>query len=154
MSENTDTLQSRRRVLLVEDEAVTALALEQILLGGGYEVCGIASTAAGAKSLAQSTRPDVAVVDVRLRDGVTGHSAAMEIQTRLKIPVVLTSGHFDEKHAREAGLAGFLRKPFSEPQLLQVIDAVLGLVYANRAVPPLVPGVMVPNYFVPDPSRN
>jgi DNA-binding NtrC family response regulator len=134
-------------ILIVEDEAVSALAIEQILLAHGYDVCGIAATGHDARALARSARPALALIDVRLKDGVIGHIAAHDIQTQLGIPVVLMSGHSDESCARQAGVVGFLPKPFGDHQLLRLIDAALRTVRTNKASCP-IPGLLVPNHFV------
>lgn len=138
---------TRPRILVAEDEAVTALALEHTLLASGYDVCGLASTARRALQLARNDRPDLVVIDVRLRDGVSGHLAAREIQTELGIPVILISGHFEETCAREAGVVGFLRKPFGDVELLQTIEAVFETLRTRRPAR-AAPGLLVPNHFV------
>ena len=115
----------RCRVLIAEDEAITALALEQTLLSHGFEVCGPAATGAEARALAEAARPAVAVIDLRLKDGVTGHLVAHYIQTRLGVPVLLMSGHADEKSARQLGAAGFLSKPFSDTDLVRAVEKIL-----------------------------
>lgn len=111
----------RYRVLIAEDEAITALALEQALLMQGYDVCGLAASGAEARALAERLRPTVAVIDMRLKDGVTGAQVARELQARLGIPVILMSGHADHRSVDELGAAGFLAKPFSDAELFRAI---------------------------------
>jgi two-component system, response regulator PdtaR len=59
------------RILIVEDEFIVALNLRQIMSNMGFEVIGIAPDAATAERLAQA-KPDIALVDLNLRDGHTG----------------------------------------------------------------------------------
>lgn len=115
---------SRCRILIVEDEAITALALEQALLVQGYDVCGLAASSTEARALAERLRPSVAVVDMRLKDGVTGALVARDLQARWGIPVILMSGHADHRSASELGAAGFLAKPFSDADLVRAIAAI------------------------------
>ena len=117
----------RYRVLVAEDEAITALALEQTLAAHGFDVCGLTSTGAEARSVAERARPAVAIIDVRLKDGVIGHVVARDLQARLGIPVILMSGHADARTARELGAAGFLPKPFSDRDLVRAIEKALGV---------------------------
>jgi DNA-binding NtrC family response regulator len=117
-------LTRRCRILIVEDEAITALALEQALLAQGYEVCGLAASGAEARALAERLRPNVAVVDMRLKDGVTGAQVARDLQARLGIPVILMSGHADHRSASALGAAGFLAKPFSDADLIGAIATI------------------------------
>lgn len=115
----------RYRVLVAEDEAITALALELTLSAHGFEVCGPAASGAEARSVAERARPAVAIVDVWLKDGITGHLVARDLQARLGIPVILMSGHADANTARESGAAGFLPKPFSDRDLVRAIEKIL-----------------------------
>ncbi len=62
------------RVLIVEDEALVALELEELLLGEGFEVVGRAANAAQAIDLGRLHRPDVALLDLNLADG-RGHES-------------------------------------------------------------------------------
>jgi DNA-binding response OmpR family regulator len=112
-------------VLIAEDEAITAFALEQTVLAHGYEVCGVVASGAEARALAERHRPTLAVVDIRLKDGLTGNTVARALQERFGIPVILMSGHSDEKSALDLGAAGFLAKPFSDSELIRTIERVL-----------------------------
>ena len=64
------------RVLIVEDEALVALMIEEILVDAGFVVCGLADTAARALALALAHGPTVALVDVRLAGGEDGIALA------------------------------------------------------------------------------
>jgi DNA-binding NarL/FixJ family response regulator len=59
-------------VLIVEDEALVALELEELLLDEGFEVVGSAANAAQAIDLGRRHRPDLALLDLNLADGLTG----------------------------------------------------------------------------------
>ena len=73
------------RVLLVEDEILTALDIEYLVQQLGYEVCGIAVSAPEAVQAADDLRPDLVLMDIRLARGTDGIQAAGEIRTRLGI---------------------------------------------------------------------
>lgn len=114
----------RCRVLIAEDEAITALALGQILETLGYEVCGLAASGAEARAIAESARPAVALIDMRLKDGVTGQLVARDMQA-LGIPVILMSGHSDAASAGRYGAVAFLAKPFSDHELAAAVEHAL-----------------------------
>jgi DNA-binding response OmpR family regulator len=103
------------RVLLVEDDPAMCAAMERMLGRLGYGICGTARAAREAVELAERTRPDVALVDVKLEGPADGVDAACEIGARLATPVVFVTGHSDEAtvaRVTSASASGFLLKPF------------------------------------------
>jgi len=60
------------KVLIAEDDLMIADLAEDMLVGQGYEVCGIARTVPEAVALGRQHRPDLAVIDLRLADGGLG----------------------------------------------------------------------------------
>lgn len=62
-------------VLIVEDDLVIALDMEMTLQEAGHVVVGTAMTAAQAVEMAKAHRPDLMIVDIRLRDGSRGPDA-------------------------------------------------------------------------------
>lgn len=114
-----------RRVLIVEDEAVTALDLSRELAGLGYDVCGVVDTSAEAVRLALETRPDVVLMDVRLADGGDGIDTAREIARGHDTAVVFLTAHSDEatlERALDVSPFGFLIKPFRARDLKVAIE--------------------------------
>ncbi len=79
---------SKKRILIVEDEALTVLALQQELGELGYEIAGNASTAAEALRVAEDNRADLVLMDIQLDGGVSGIAAAAALRGQLDIPVV------------------------------------------------------------------
>jgi two-component system, response regulator PdtaR len=69
------------RILIVEDEALIAMMLTDSLEGGGHEVMGPAGTAAEALALCEAALPDLALLDVDLRDGCNGVILARALST-------------------------------------------------------------------------
>lgn len=105
------------RILLVEDEFLIALDLEQILQEAGHLVVGIASTASDALRLANETNPQLAFVDVDLRDGRTGFDVAKRLSEGGKIlPVFLTANAAAAE--LECG-AGIVTKPYNPDEVVQ-----------------------------------
>jgi DNA-binding response OmpR family regulator len=81
------------RVLIVEDEPAIAQDVEDIALAEGFAIAGLAVNAREAMELAPET--DIAVLDVRLADGLTGPEIARELINRFGIAVVYLTGNPD-----------------------------------------------------------
>ncbi|MBB4571293.1 response regulator [Rhizobium leucaenae] len=117
------------RILIVEDEYLIALEIEHRLRDAGFEVTGIAVTADEAISKAESDRPDLAIMDIRLAGRKDGVQAAIELFTKLGIRSIFASAHADAK-TRERGSAaspiGWLQKPYTAEALIKLIKRHLG----------------------------
>jgi len=82
------------RVLIVEDDLMIADLIEDSVLAGGYEVCGIARTVAEAVDLGKRHQPDLAVIDVRLAQGV-GTEIAGLLGSADKFGILYATGNVD-----------------------------------------------------------
>jgi two-component SAPR family response regulator len=110
-------------VLIVEDEMIAALDLvEQVEAMGGH-VVGPAPRVADAMELLKSCRPDLALLDLELRDGwITPVAEALVIAG---VPFALLTGYPGNEFASSVlNSAPRLRKPYSERQLLQLLQAM------------------------------
>jgi two-component system, response regulator PdtaR len=115
----------RLRILVAEDETIIRLDLRETLERAGFEVCGEARDGEEAVELARAEKPDLAVLDVKM-PRLDGIEAARRIVAERPIPIVmLTAYGQDELVARavEAGVFGYLVKPFRETDLLPAIQA-------------------------------
>jgi two-component system, response regulator PdtaR len=74
----TTSAQRSLRVLIVEDDAIISMLLAELLAELGYDVCATAATEAEAVAAAIRDKPDLMIVDARLRGG-SGVSAVAEI---------------------------------------------------------------------------
>ena len=113
------------RILVAEDETIIRLDLRKTLEDAGFEVCAEARNGDEAVALAASARPDLAILDVKMPK-LDGIEAARRILAERPIPIVmLTAYDQDELVARavEAGVFGYLVKPFRESDLLPAIHA-------------------------------
>lgn len=117
-----------RSILVVEDQSVIATWLQLRLERLGYAVLDSAADAADAIDKATALAPDVVLMDVHLAGGSDGVAAAQEIRERQGIPVILVTGSVDDdtlRRAREAGVDGFIQKPFDERELHTAIQTAL-----------------------------
>lgn len=113
------------RVLIIENEALMAEVLAEILAEMGFEVCGIEATEAGAVASAARTGPHLMIVDANLREG-SGISAVEKIVREHFVPHIFVSGD----RLSDRGLdprAIVLQKPFLEAELAQAIRLAIGI---------------------------
>jgi response regulator NasT len=111
------------RVLVAEDETIIRLDLKDLLERSGFEVCAEARDGEEAVALARSERPDVAIMDVKMPK-LDGIEAARRILDERPIPIVMLTAYGQEElvqRAAEAGVFGYLVKPFREQDLLPAI---------------------------------
>jgi CheY-like chemotaxis protein len=122
-------------VLVVEDEAFTALNTMAVLEGAGHEVCGLAADKAEALRLAERWQPDAAVVDLQLADGRTGLEVTRELWERHSTVCVLTTAYPPETWPKERhGAWGLLGKPYEPKELLASLAFCLALAQEGGAL--------------------
>ncbi len=115
------------RILIAEDETIIRLDLRGLLEGAGFEVCAEARDGLEAVELARSKRPDLAILDVKM-PRLDGIEAARRILDERAIPIVMLTAYGQRElvaRAVEAGVFGYLVKPFREAQLGPAIDVTL-----------------------------
>ena len=113
----------RVRVLVAEDETIIRLDLRALLERAGFEVCAEARDGEEAVALARTSLPDVAVLDVKMPN-LDGIEAARRILEERPIPIVMLTAYGQDElvqRAAEAGVFGYLVKPFREQDLLPAI---------------------------------
>lgn len=116
------------RILVVEDEALVALSIAAVLKASGHSVVGTAASMADAIAAAETHRPDVALMDIRLNGPGDGIEAARVLQERLGVRVVYLTAQTDpgtRARAEATGPRGYLSKPFTPGDLLKAIDGAL-----------------------------
>jgi two-component system, response regulator PdtaR len=115
------------RILIADDESLIRLDLREMLGELGYDVVGEAGDGRSALELAHKLRPDLVIMDIKM-PGVDGITAAEDL-TREKIaPVVLLTAYSDQglvERAKEAGVVGYVVKPFRQAELMPVIELSL-----------------------------
>ena len=110
------------RILVAEDETIIRLDLRALLEHAGFEVCAEARDGEEAVALARSERPDLALLDVKMPK-LDGIEAARRILEERPIPIVMLTAYGQDEivqRAAEAGVFGYLVKPFREQDLLRL----------------------------------
>ena len=111
------------RVLVIEDEALVAMLIEDMIHDSGDEMVGSASRLSDALALAQETQADVALLDINL-GGVLAYPVADVLRQR-GVPIVFTSGYGSAGLIERFQDCPMLDKPFDQPSLEHAIHTVL-----------------------------
>src|ERR1700730_13972405 len=116
-----------RRVLIADDEALIRLDLAEMLKEEGYEVVGEAGDGQEAVELADSLKPDLVIMDVKMPRRDRLHPASEIASKRIAPIVVLTAFSQRElvERARDAGAMAYLVKPFSATDLIPAIEVAV-----------------------------
>jgi PAS domain S-box-containing protein len=118
----------RKRILIVEDQRLIAADLENTLGRIGYEVIGSVASGEEAVPRAIETRPDLILMDIRLRGKMDGIQAAEAIRAQTDVPVVYLTAYADEEtilRAKGTTPFGFVVKPFNERELRAAIEVAI-----------------------------
>ena len=111
------------RILIAEDESVTALGLEQDLRSLGHSVIGVAADGATAVSMARTLSPDLVLLDVRMPH-LSGLEAAEKIHIDRAVPIIIVTAYSDADTVTQAAnvpVFHYLVKPVTAAQLSAAI---------------------------------
>ena len=109
------------KILLAEDEPIIAMLMARVLRAMGHEICAVEATEAGVVAAARLHRPQLMIVDARLRHG-SGVAAVQTILQQGFVPHVLVSGTVIEGMGPDAVL---LSKPFTERELVAAMESAM-----------------------------
>jgi two-component system, response regulator PdtaR len=131
------------RILVVEDEALIALVLVEILAAGGHEVVGPAATVEQALALCEDAPPQLALLDITLQG--SGLDVARALFGRWGVPSIFASSQVCEaRRARDIAL-GCIQKPYAVETVLRSIEAARAVM--GGAPPASLPKDSVPRGF-------
>lgn len=112
------------RVLVVEDEAITAMAIEVELQNAGYVVCGRVASGEDVASAIARGEPDIVIMDIRLSGAMDGIEAAAAIRCLSELPLIFMTG-YDNDSMRDRAMAlhplGYLVKPVDFGDLIRAV---------------------------------
>jgi AmiR/NasT family two-component response regulator len=118
---------SQIRVVIADDESIIRMDLKTLLEEMGHEVVGEAADGQKALEMTRSLRPDVVIMDIKM-PVMDGLDAAKIISEEKIAPVVLLTAYSDKdliERAKDAGVFGYLVKPFQESDLMPAIEIAL-----------------------------
>ena len=127
---------SKARILVVEDERITAEDIKDGLKSLGYEVPAVVHSGEDAVCKAMELQPDLVLMDIKLEGEMDGIEAAGEIKKYFDIPVIYLTAYSDENTLERARRtepsgyvlkepSGFVHKPFKESELHTIIELTL-----------------------------
>ncbi len=135
---------NRLRLLIVENDRVTARDLEATLRRRGFIVEGIAYSAEQAKDLVKEKSPDFVLLDIQLGEGNEGIELAQSIRQQYNVPAIFITGYSEDalyEKARAARPAAFIRKPFTDAELSACLEAVVERSLAEERLKLRLPGL-------------
>jgi two-component system, response regulator PdtaR len=118
---------SDTRLLIAEDEVISRMDLREMLENLGYTVVGEAGDGLAAVNLARTVKPDLVLMDIKMPE-LDGIEAAQTLSQEHLTPVLLLTAYSDREfvdRAVDAGVMGYLVKPFAEAQLKPAIEVAL-----------------------------
>ena len=126
-----------KRIFIVEDQRLIAADLENTLSKLGYQIVGTAAAGEEAIRKTDETRPDLVLMDIRLRGELDGIQAAMAIRQRAAIPIVYLTAYADEEtilRAKVTSPFGYVVKPINQRELRAAIEIALYKHETERAL--------------------
>ncbi len=121
-------------IVVAEDEAIIRMDLRELLVEEGYEVVAECGRGDEAVALIRQHRPDVALLDIKM-PGMDGISAAREVAAEHLTAVVLVTAFSQRElieEASDAGVHGYVVKPFERHDLVPAIEVALARFRSTR----------------------
>lgn len=113
-------------IMVVEDEVIISMTIQTSLRNLGYGVSSAVTTGEEAVERAAQDRPDLILMDIKLKGEMNGIEAAQEIQPKQKVPLIFLSAY--SKGMIEPSVSSscaYLPKPFEEYELGEAIEEIL-----------------------------
>lgn len=124
------------RVLIADDEAVIRMGLKTMVAGLGYQVVGTAADGDDVLEKAQTLRPDLLLLDIKM-PGKDGLTVAEVLAATMPLPIIMLTAYTDQtmiERAANAAVLGYLVKPINEARLGPMIEVALARFESMRAV--------------------
>jgi CheY-like chemotaxis protein len=125
---HAETISPQPRALIVEDEFLIAEELRERLSRLGFSVIATVDSADEGIAIATRERPDLVLMDIRLRGEKDGIQAAQEIRQQVDLPIVYVTAYSDKltvNRAKKTDHDGFLLKPFHRYELQSTIEVAM-----------------------------
>jgi DNA-binding response OmpR family regulator len=125
---HADVIPTTARALIVEDETLIAEELRQRLSYLGFSVIAAVGSADEGIAIAIRERPDLVLMDIRLKGEKDGVQAAREIRNQVDVPIVYLTAYSDQltvDRAKTSEHDGFILKPFRGRELQATIDVAM-----------------------------
>jgi CheY-like chemotaxis protein len=125
---HNDLISPGLRALIVEDEILIAEELRERLSRLGFSVIAAVDSAEEGIAIATRERPDLVLMDIRLKGKKDGVQAAEEIRQQVDVPIVYLTAYSDQRTVDRAKMTehdGFILKPFQRRELQSTIEIAM-----------------------------
>jgi len=116
-------------ILIVEDELIAAEYLKEVLTTNGFNVLGVIDNGREAMSEIPKIKPDIVLMDIMLKDNVSGSEVALHLkQYAPKIVIIFLTAYADSEmveYAIESNSYGYLMKPYNEKEIVNTLKVVM-----------------------------
>ncbi len=121
-------MKAKPQILIVEDELIAAEDLRITLTNLGYEVSSMVSSGRKAIKMIEEKRPDLILMDIKLKGDIDGVEASKQIRSRFNIPIIYITALSDNDALQRAKITepfGYIHKPIEEMELHTTIEMAL-----------------------------
>ena len=125
----------KTKILIVEDEAIIAMELESQLQSLGHQVASVVDTGKDAIQKIELDRPDLIIMDIRIKGEMNGIETAEIVKNRFGIPVIFSTAYLDEKRIERAKITmpfGYVLKPIQEWDLKVTIEMAIYIAEVDK----------------------
>ena len=126
-------------ILLAEDEYLQAFLLETELVHAGHTVLGPVANVQDGLDLAEQSPPDLALVDITLKNGGKGTELARELATRWQVPSLFVSAELAEARDNKDVALGCVTKPYQPVMVLRSVEVAKALIDGQAPSPGKIP---------------
>lgn len=119
-------MDNKLRILHVDDDIIMGMEIKDLLEGKGYEVCDTVCTGIEAIQSVRLHKPDVVLMDIKLKGAMNGIETVREIRSFSKASVIFLSGYKDAgtvENATAMENTFFVSKPFDFVKLIAAIES-------------------------------
>jgi DNA-binding response OmpR family regulator len=120
--------------MIAEDDLMVADMLEDALIAGGYEVCGIARTVEKGIELGERHQPDLAVLDLQLADGGLGTEIVARLNHQGRLGVLYATGDMRQMGLTKIDGDACLRRPYRPEDVVHALKIVEQIVSADEVL--------------------
>ncbi|CAN5170075.1 response regulator [soil metagenome] len=125
---------TRQTLMIVEDEALVAMVLKDVLTEAGYNVLDLTTRHAEALEIAKASKPDLALVNIRLAGRDDGIELAVHLKA-LRIPVVFISGQISRARSAETVAIASMPKPYDADEMVLAVTYLLARLKGPTSLP-------------------
>jgi two-component system, NtrC family, sensor kinase len=130
-------VEGKQRVLIVEDEMITAINIKKLLEERDYSVCGIAMSGEEAIHMYSEKKPEIVLLDIILQDSKDGIEVALHIRKNSDIPIIFLTAQTDREtveRAKSAYPQGYISKPITTQDLFSALEMAKSQYYLTEAL--------------------